>query len=258
VLLLVATAWADCSATTADLQLTMEDAEAAFSALDIAAFRAATDKANTDVRCLREVAPRPMVARLHRLEGLRWWADSDFARAHASFAAARAIEPGYAFPEAMVPTGHPVLVVYQESDPAIGGENPVPAPDQAVLWFDGRTSLDRPVTRATLAQLVADQGDVRASALLWPGEPLFPYQAAIPVKKGPNLPLTIAAGASLAAGGVLLGLAAADYDTFHDPSTPAGDLPGLQASTNTLYFSALGAGALAVGTGVGAVVTGHW
>ncbi|GDX80816.1 hypothetical protein LBMAG42_26270 [Deltaproteobacteria bacterium] len=257
-LLFVAAAFADCSATTADVQLTLEDAEAAFGRLDIVGFRAATDQANADVKCLREVAPRPLAARLHRLEGLRWWADGDLARAHASFAAARAIEPGFAFPEALVPPGHPVLAEYAASDPLTGGETRVPAPEAAVIWFDGRAADSRPDARATLAQLVATSGDVRASALLWPGEALFPYDVARPVKKGPNLPFSIAAGVTLAAGAVCYGLAAADYDTFHDPNTASADLPGLQNSTNALYFSSIGAGVLALGSGVGAVVAGHW
>ena len=257
-LLLVTLAYADCAATTADLLLTMEDAESAFGGLDITAFRAATDKANADVRCLREVVPRPLAARLHRLEGLRWWADADLPRARASFAAARSIEPGYTFPEAMVPAGHPVLVEYGASDPAAGGELPVPPPEKAALWFDGRAGDTRPEARATLTQLVADEGAVRASALLWPGEPMFPYEVARPVKKGPNLPLTVAAGIGVAASAVCLGLAATDFATFHDPATPAEDLPGLQKSTNALYVSGLGAGVLALGAGVGAIVTGHW
>lgn len=258
VLLLVASALADCNATTADLTLTLEDAEAAFGRLDIVAFRAATDRANTDVKCLREVAPRPLAARLHRLEGLRWWADGDQARARASFASAHTIEPAYTFPEALVPPGHPVLAEYAASAELPGSTAPVPPPSGAALWFDGRAQAARPDAHATLAQLVADQGEVRASALLWPGEPLFPYEVAAPVKKGPNLPLAVGAGVSFAASAVCLGLAAANYDTFHDPSTPADELAGLQNTTNALYVSGLGAGVLALGAGAGAVITGHW
>lgn len=257
-LLLVASALADCSATTADLTLTVEDAESAFAQLDIVAFRAATDRANTDVKCLREVVPRPLAARLHRLEGLRWWADGDLARAHASFASAHAIEPATTFPEAMVPPGHPVLAEYAAATALPATTTPVPAPSGATLWFDGRAQDARPEAHATLAQLVADQGEVRASALLWPGEPLFPYEVEVPRPKGPNLPLAVGAGVGLAASAVCLGLAAASYDTFHDPSTPAGELAGLQATTNTLYVSGVGVGVLALGAGAGAVLAGRW
>ncbi len=258
VLLLVASAFADCSASTADLTLTLEDAEAAFASLDIVAFRAATDRANADVRCLTEVAPRPMVARLHRLQGLRWWADGDLARARASFSAALAIEPAFSFPEALVPAGHPVLAEFEASAALADSTVAVPAPAGAALWFDGRSQDARPEARATLAQLVADEGAVRASALLWPGEPLFPYAVEERRPKGPNLPLAVGAGVSLTASAVCLGLAAANYDTFHDPSTPAGELPGLQNTTNTLYVSGLGAGVLALGVGAGAVFAGNW
>ncbi len=258
VLILLARALADCATSSGDVQLTIEDAEAAFSGLDVVAFRAATARVNADVKCLRDIAPRPLAARLHRLEGLRYWLDGDAKRSHASFAAALSIEPGYTFPAALIPAGHPVLAEYQASASLSASTLSVPTPRAATFWFDGRLDAGRSTERATLAQLVATEGDVRASALLWPGEPLFPYDVAKPVRKGPNLPLTVGAGVSLAASAVFLGLAAANHDTFEDPATPTGQLTGLANTTNAYYFSGIGAGVLAVGAGAGAVIAGHW
>lgn len=276
-LLFLQAAFAGCPATTGDLVASVEAAEAAFGALDVAAFRAATNKVTAEANCLADSASRPVVARLHRIEGLRAFVDGDAARADQAFAAARAIEPAYVFPEALVPEGHPVRVRYTALTPQAGSTTALPSPTSGYLTLDARSSRDLPADRPTLLQVVGDDGAVRASAYLWPGDPPPVYAASAvatgapppptdPVppptttkaRKGPNLPLAVAAGASLAVAGGTMGLAAGSHAAYYADDARPAELDGLRARTNGLYLTSVGTGVLGVGLGVGAVLAGRW
>lgn len=276
-LLFLQAAFAACPATSGDLVASVEAAEAAFAALDVAAFRAATNKVTAEANCLADSASRPVVARLHRIEGLRAFVDGDTARADQAFAAARAIEPAYTFPEALVPEGHPVRVRYTALSPQPGGSTALPSPTSGYLTLDARSSRDRPADRPALLQVVGDDGGVRASAYLWPGDPPPSYDSAAAVavapppvpptatkdptpreRKGPNLPLAVAAGASLAVAGGTMGLAAGSHAAYYAEDARPADLDGLRARTNGLYLTSVGTGVLGVGLGVGAVLAGRW
>ena len=276
-LLFLQAAFAACPATSGDLVASVEVAEAAFGALDVAAFRAATNKVTAEANCLADSASRPVVARLHRIEGLRAFVDGDTARADQAFAAARAIEPAYVFPEALVPDGHPVRVRYTALPPQPGGTTALPSPTSGYLTVDARTSRDRPADRPTLLQVVGDDGGVRTSTYLWPGDPLPAYPASAVAtgtsppptdtprqaprtaeRKGPNLPLAVAAGASLAVAGGTMGLAASSHAAYYADDARPAELEGLRARTNTFYLTSVGTGVLGVGLGVGAVLAGRW
>jgi hypothetical protein len=250
-------ALADCRVSSVDLARTVEQAELAFGSLDVDSFRTNTTRLDAEVKCLRDLASPALAARIHRLEGLRAWIDQDAERSRASFAAARAIEPEYQFPQAMVPVGHPVLNQYELSEPG-ARFSALAVPANARLFLDGTEAVQRADDRAALAQLLHDKGSIRASALLWPGEPMFPYDTKQEAAKGPNLPLSIVAAASLALGITTYALAADTHAQFENPNTDVAALPALQESTNTLFFTSVGAGAIALGTGIGAVVAGTW
>ncbi len=265
--LFVAVASASCPASSADVQTALEDAESAFGGMDLGAFRTATDRATEQVGCLREALPRSLAARLHRAEGLRAFVDNDVVRATAAFASARAIEPNYQFPEALVPAEHPVRDRYLQQDPLSGGEAAVPRPSDGQIEIDGRPGAARPVSRPVVTQWIRADGSIPASAYLWPGEPIFDYTASAPgvatgpvVEKKPrtSIPLVIGAGVAAAAAGGTWLVSNAAYQSYYGDDVAPKDLDALRGRSNSLFFASVGTGVAALGLGVGAVVVGQW
>lgn len=243
-----------CPAEPAALSASLDRAESAFNDMDERAFRQAVNDAAADADCLTQPIDSATAARLHRMVGLRAFVDGDEAAARLAFAAARAVEPVYAFPESFLPRNHPALALYGEAAQLSGAADAVDPPAQGQLQFDGQASLARPRAWPTVAVLVDPAGNAEHSAYLSPGEPLFPYPVAPPEPDARrlNTPLAVSAGLSLLGSGVLYGLARASYDRFYDPVTPDGDLAALQDRTNRLYYTSVGAAALGVGAGIGA------
>lgn len=264
-LLLVSAALAACPADPLVVSATLDRAEDAFAELDATRFRAEIDQALQDVDCLSSRADAALAARLHRARGLRAFIDGDEGAARAAFAAARAADPAYAFPDAFIPLNHPIRALYH--DPGVAyAPVAVAEPAEGSLEFDGVRSMTRPGSWPSVVVWRDASGAVRQSAWLEPGEPLFAYPGTTGVSaRGstrstghPSRTLAIAAGASTLMGGGLLGAAKLSADRFWDPATPDGELEGLRTRTNTLTYGAAGLGALALGAGVGAVVVGRW
>lgn len=270
VALFVGAAHAECPAHLAALDASLDRVQAAFSRLDTEGFARESDEVMRDAGCLVEPIVPSEAARLHRASGLRAFVSGREADAREAFAAAAAIEPAFRFPESFVPPEHPIRRLYDAADSGSRAALDVPPPALGQLQFDGVPSLRRPTDRPTLAVLVGTSGEVIESAYLWPGDRLFDYVIAAPVttiptapspiaaRRRPTLPLALVAGAGLVASGTCYALALDASHTFWTPGTPAADLPALQRRTNALYITSVGAAALALGTGVGAVVSGVW
>jgi hypothetical protein len=267
--LLSALAIAACPSTSADAFLVLERAEAAFQTLDLPAFRTETDAIAATVGCLREQLPRDLIARVHRVEGLRAFVDGDQTRAAGAFAAARAIEPSYRFPETLVPADHPVQVQYLATDPGLVPRAPMLPPVDGRLEIDGRAETGLPEDRPAVVQWIRADGSVPNSVYHWAGGPVFPYPTApLPVVGLPapaaervrhtSRPLSIAAGALVAtASGLFAGAAVSRGQYFADDATPA-ELEDLRGQTNGLFWGSVGAGAAGLGLGVAAVAVHRW
>jgi hypothetical protein len=265
VLLIALSASAACPATASALESVLDEAQIAFSRMDSAGFRTSTDEVALDADCLSEPVTPALAARTHRVRGLREFVDGREDAARQAFAAARAIDPAYAFPESVLPGDHPARKLYADAAGLTVTTTQVPSPTSGRLDFDGAPAVVRPVERATLAVWVDGAGKVGGSGYLWPGDPLFPYPAVVSStatatgkKKGPNVPLLVASAGCAVAAGVTYALAGESYDRFWDEGTPRGELEALQGQTNTLVYISAGAAVLAAGTGVGAVIAGHW
>lgn len=269
--LLIQTAAAACPSSDASLQSTLDSAQLAFSMMDSGAFSTATADAEAQASCLSDPVSTTVAARLQRVLGLQAFVSGDEGAARKAFAAARAIEPDYQFPDSMVPADHPVRQLYSQSLNASGASAELPVPAAGHLEFDGTAGTRRPTERPTLALLVDTRGAVSNSGYLWPEDPVFSYAPAAaatvattkepkatPTRHGPNLPLTIVAAASLVAGGTCYGLAAAAHNEFDAAVDERDVLEPLRAKTNTFYFTSIGATVVGLGTGIGAVVAGHW
>ena len=77
-------------------------------------------------------------------------------------------------------------------------------------------------------------------------------------KFGPNVPLAASAGGAAVVSGVAYAIAASAAAKYRSPDTPYADGPGLVSTNHTFTVVAGGAGAAAVGLGVGAVLAGRW
>lgn len=211
-LLLQAAEACDQPVDTAELQAVMEQAEAAYGALDLAGFTSATDQLRAELPCLSDPIARPVAAHLHRMQGLRAFVDQESEHAKLAFAAARAIQPSYRFPETFIPTGNPVLVVYDAVPLTMGTTDTAPALADDGYWgFDGRSSDQRPENWPTVAQRFDGSGGVADTAYLWPGDPLpLPDGALAPVPPPLPTPDPASTPAPASSGGspVLLGAAA--------------------------------------------------
>jgi len=254
-------------ASTVSLGATLDRAEASYGDLDLDAFDEAVDSLRAQVPCLDEVVPSPLVASVHRFEGLKAFVDGAPDRSRRAFAAARSLEPAYRFPRSVVPEGNPVLDDYEAMDPeADGATATVAAPAVGSFRFDGRVGAQRPTQFPTLYQRLGGDGEVVASAYLWPSMPLPPYEVAPASPEGSEglsqgarvarIGLLAGAGAAAVTSGVLYGLAAQQHARFDDPSTPYVELESARRATNTLAAGSGVSALVAVGAGVGGVLVG--
>ena len=264
---------ADCAETrtSSDLMVQLEAAEAAYGQLDVDRFRDAMDQARVILPCLDEELTRHTAAELHRFEGLRAFVDRDPEHSTTAFAAARAIEPHYRFPETLVPAGNPVLEDYEAIDPHSSQVEVLADPIGGRLVLDGRTSNERATSFPTVFQLVLDDGRVSDTAYLWPGDAVPAYEkragprvvvapppdpvpggergAASVVRRGPDKRFLLGAGGALLASGLLYGGAFVVHKRYDDPTTTIDRLNGIRSTNNTLV---LASGATAVvGLGLG-------
>lgn len=257
---------ADCPEprTTADLVSALDEAKGAYGNLDVDAFRAAVQRARGALPCVTDEVTGHLAAELHRFEGLLAFFDRDPSRSTTAFAAARSVEPNYRFPESLVPAGNPVLKDYEAIDPDGGKVERLPEPASGRLVLDGRTSTARSQSFPTVAQLVDEGGKVTATAYLWPGDPVPDYapKAVAEVeptgptsrttrrRTGPNKPLLVGAGASVAAAAALYAGAFVVHGRYENDQTPVGSLDGLRAANNGLVLAS--GASVVVGASLGA------
>ena len=260
-----------CQAATSSLDLAdrMQAAEHAFSSMDIDGFTRARDDAGAVLTCLGEVVNPVDAAAYHRMQALDAFLAEDEARAVGAFAAARHLQPDGTLSESLAPLGNPLRAAWDAAGllPETPGEA-LPRRADVVLYLDGSRAENRPAARATIIQATSPTGRVEATAWLRPADPL-PGWTSIQVvsEKAParvrsdrerspaTRPLIIAAGASALVAGGLYGGAWVPRGKFLDDATALGDLDGYRVRTNALTVGAGVAGGIALGAGVGAVLT---
>jgi len=260
-----------------------DQAQAAFAATRVEAFVAAAASLATLLPCLIEPIEPAVAAEVHRVLGLSAFIERRSLPAEQAFAAARSVEPGYSWPEDLVPWGHPILSVYQALPLEAGRYATLPAPPAGWVYLDGRPSEPRPLDWPAILQVSDADGAIQLTAYLWPDQPLPAYgdiAAVLPaagasraeepiphvvvpatsttVRRGPRGWALATAGGAAVASGALYFLAARSASAYWDPDTPTGDLPALRGRTNGLVLASTGAGAIALGTGVAAFLSLQW
>lgn len=260
----------DCPAPAAALAAALAEADLAFQEMDLDAFRAASGRAGLLLGCLSEPLTPALAAAVHRNRGLDAFLARDLTRAPQAFAAARALDPEFAWSEQMLPPRHPVRELYaaQGSAKAV---TTVAEPGLGGLRFDGRATLERPEEVPTILQRLDDAGQVAETLYLWPGESpgwlqpapraggrLGVVRSEERAKRGAMVTLgatALAAGVSALA---LYDAARREAEVYWDQSTPVDELDGIRARVNTRQGLALGAAALGVSAGAGVVLVMTW
>ena len=253
----------------------LDAAHASFSDLDIEGFIARSDEVRAALPCLETVPEPALVARVHRVEGLRLFGERNVDAVRA-FAAARALDPDYAFPPEIAPSGSPILDDYTAMDLSANEPVTLPEPVSGTLWVDGTETRERAGAWPQLVQLLDTEGRPAFTVYLRSGDEVPVYEAVPepepepeplpePIiervlveapRKSPRVPLLVATGASAVATGVMYGVAAGSRATWMNPETPDDQLPGLRARTNTL---AVASGITGLATlGLGATVAITW
>jgi hypothetical protein len=181
-------------------------AEAAYARLDVAGFHEGLDQAEALMRCLEEPMSKATAAHLHRLGGLRAFANRDVVQARASFAAAQALDPAYHFPESLFPPGHVVLVTWEEARALTTTYESLPAPADGQIFLDGAPTLDRRKEAAVVLQVLNRSKEEAITSYIRPGELLPAWTVASPPTVSQRSPSP--ARGHLIRGGVAMGLSA--------------------------------------------------
>jgi hypothetical protein len=264
-------------ASSADLVSGIQLAADAYSDLDLAAFRDAVYGMRLVVPCLTEPLTPHDAAEVHRFEGLLGFVERDPDRASRAFAAARAIEPNYRFPESMVPAGNGALADYSAIDPDSGARDRVPLPLEGRILFDGQPAPERPRDFPTVVQLIDPAGGVTDTAYLWPTDAMPPYpprpvvevavQAGDPraggspvsaLHTGPDRPLlTGAVFTAVAAAGLYAG-AFVVHRRYASDQTDFDRLGTLRTVNNSLVVASGAAAGAALGLGTTAFLVGRF
>jgi len=259
-------AWpCETESNSTELSAAVAEAEGTFASLDMAAFKAATDRIQTVLPCMVDPVPSNVAAEVHRYLGIRAVGDRDLEVAAQRFAAARVLEPDYDFPLSLIPEGNPVRTAYTRlslDDPQY--EDVPPPADGGYLQFDGRISDQRARAWHTLVQRFDGTGRVVETRDLSPSDPLpvYPVRVAGPVEPGtvdepeadrPKalLAATVAMGLTSA---VLYGAAGLTEARFKDPATPDDRLDPLAKQANGLVIASGVGSAAALGLGVGLAI----
>lgn len=241
------------------LRLMMRQAEEAYRALDIEAFRSSLDSAATQLPCIDERLGAPDIARYHRLQGLLASVVGDTARAQQAFLAARSLEPGFRLPLDMVPAEHPTRLEYAALPLDSVVWEPLPPPRQGRLFIDGTEQLQRPTNRPAVAQRLDEADRIVDGSYLWPGAALaYPTAATASSLRHRSRGLSIGAGGAAVASGVLAVVAARSRAAYDAESGSVEQLDALRARTNLTGGLSLGTGAVALGLGTAAVVAWEW
>ncbi|MFT5681449.1 MAG: hypothetical protein ACI8RZ_002355 [Myxococcota bacterium] len=263
-------------ASTAELRLVIEEAEAAYIALDVADVTDRLAALDALTPCLDEALPRPDAARYHRIQGLGAFIRRDREAASQAFLSARSIEPDAALPSSLVPPGHPVQLLYASlpiDDQEYGF---LPEPAGSYLLLDGRREeAQLPLSRPFVFQRIESSGAVAQTAYLWPGDPLPSFAVAPPSMPGPIAEPTTSltepaltphapprgkglvlasTGLSAAATGAFLMLNRNRSTYYNSDSITLGELDETKRKVNRYGAATLGATALTLAGGVSLAV----
>jgi hypothetical protein len=246
----------DCPSSNTPQQIgeRLKTAQHAFGELDIDSFSFAMEEVSLMLPCLGAVPEPGLAAQVHRMVGVKLYADGRVGPARSSLLAGKALQPDYVFPDDLFPEGYALLDEWQELSATQTAVKRAPVPRGATVYFDGAQTRDRPIDRATLFQRMDAEGVMRNSVYLQPTD-VLPSYAAIPRQRNRILMATAAAGVGAA---VSYGLAMTARNAFFEEGGKRGrkDLNDLRTQANRGFVSAGVFSTLAISGGIVAVVIG--
>lgn len=219
---------------------------------DPQAFAEAVLAVDAALACVIEAVPVDQAARIHRLHGLAAFLRRDTAAATAAFAAARAAEPSFAFPETMVPAGNPVDTLYRNALGPTELSRFEPPRSGWKLHIDGTPATARNDERPAVVQVVDPVGRIREGAWVAEHTPLPNYPS---WRDGLRTPLLIAGAGAVLAGAGLWGFGAvtrpdpASLETLDDGE--AAEFRQAAIGGTAVGLAGIGLGTVAIGFGVG-------
>jgi hypothetical protein len=263
--------------STATLARHISRADVAFARMNESDFHDARFEAEQALICLGAPIQTGQAAAFYRMHALGAFLDGDHARAVSWFRSVVAVAPRYQLPDALAPESHPLRIDFEVAvgtNPIVG--DPVKRPASGVIRIDGRLATELPKDRPYVFQHVDEDSRIRVSTIVQTGMAAPKYAtgrglqtskskravAVTKVRRIPQLrvdiPLIAVAGGAAVLSGVSFALATAKERRFWEGATPRGELEGLRRQTNTWAGIGVGAGAVAAGTGIAAVVVGTW
>lgn len=261
-----ASAWACEGATgSSEMTLLLDQSPKLLRAGQFDALKQNFGAVSALVPCLDEVGSPAEFARLHRLLGFARYVDKDDATARLYFARAQALDPTLQLAPDLVPSGHPVVPVWQAAASVSVQTAPVKAPREGELLWDGVPANARPTNVPTVLQIVNDDHAVVSSALLQPSDPLPSYPTAW---GGPHTRALVWAGAgalaAVSVGGLVGGVVTeARWEAHMGDTAPLDDptweqeFENLERWNHVFVGISVATGALALGAGTLAVA-GPW
>lgn len=267
---------------TAALLGALNDAERAHANLDVPGLQSGARDALGAVPCVDSLVSQRDAARLHRVVGLDAFTQQQRNLATRAFAAARAADPGFDFPTHVVPAGHPLRTYYLALPLDAGTTQAIGVPSGFEVRLDGNATTQRPLSWPSVTQVIDGGGRVLSTDYLWPEDALpdllqagvtaAPVPAPVATAAPAVAPAPVATApadtggrglrrvallSAVAAGGAYAGswLTLRSYNqTGHTDD----ELDRLFLATNGLTVSAAAFGVVAVGTGIGAFVSGRF
>jgi hypothetical protein len=161
----------------------LEDVEAALDAKNLQQMSQMLDILDQQVPCLIQPLSPEQAGRYHLVHGVNRWISKDLTTAKLHFSAAKASAPVLSISTDVFPSAHQIHGTFTGA-PGLEDIETVPAAD-GQLYFDGKSTTDRPAYRPTLFQY-GQGGKVSLTVLVQPaaelpGYPLASEAAAAPV-----------------------------------------------------------------------------
>lgn len=241
--------------SSAEVEATLDRAEAAWRAVDDTTFRdQAAALVGVLLPCTREPLSPAVAFRTHVVMALHLWLIGDEDRARAAMDAARLADPDAELDPTLVAPDHPL----REAPPERIHTRKVPEPREGSVSFDGHHLRDRPVGVPTLLQVIDGTGRATTTAWLDPREPM-PRYPAVPRRRntliGCSGAALVLAGATYAGTwGLRADLMATKRDMAASPDALDAKWHRLNALSLTVPPAFLG---IAAGCGVGAAMVGE-
>ena len=247
---------------TAQLVEAASGAEYAFTQNDTVAFASGRETVLARLRCQSDPLSPAAIARVHRVQALAAFLETDEGRVAAALAGLLTAEPGHQLPMDLIHDRHRIraqlgLAGLMLREP---GTEPLLAPPSGWIEVNGTAATSLPTVRTAVLQRIDGQGHVVQTHYWWPGDDLGGWRddgIRERVSIRPRVPLAIGTGVALAGAGVLYGLATTTEARFHDATTERSldELASLRTEANALSWGWIGASAASLGLGAALVIT---